>query len=257
VTLPISGAKPWIIAHRGAAHACPENTMAAFERALADGAAAIELDLQMTSDDQVVVFHDRTLEKVGLPDRRVAELNIEEIAALDAGSWFSEEHAGAKIPLLDEVLERFAPRTVLILEIKARDVDIGTGRHMRLLERATETVLAHSAQDRVAWISFSAEALWRARELAPEIPVILNTGRPPLSRPEFLAHCERLSAVSFPVAELDVEEIVAVHEAGLRALSYPVETGADVALATRFMVDGLLTSRPGWVAGQLQGEGVS
>lgn len=99
-------------AHRGVSTECPENTMPAFERAAAQGYPIIELDPKFTADDVCIVFHDwdlkrtcRTADGCAFETARpLAEVTWDELKALDAGVWFSEEFAGTKVPLLSEVL---------------------------------------------------------------------------------------------------------------------------------------------------------
>ena len=80
--------RPWIIAHRGASRDCPENTLAAFDEALRQGADGIELDVQFTQDEVPVVFHDKTLTRAGGGRRRVAGLSFRELRELDAAARF-------------------------------------------------------------------------------------------------------------------------------------------------------------------------
>ena len=98
--------QPWIVAHRGASAECPENTVAAFERAVADGCDAIELDVQLSRDGIPVVFHDWTLAKAGRRGRRVSQLDAAELERLDVGSWFARSFRGEGVPTLAGVLER-------------------------------------------------------------------------------------------------------------------------------------------------------
>src|SRR3970040_167766 len=112
--------KPWLIAHRGASGTAPENTMAAFRRAIELGANFIETDLQLTRDAHLVAIHDVTLERTTNGHGTVRDHTLAELRQLDAGSWFSPEFAGEKIPTMDEIfgLAREAD-VVFFLELKA------------------------------------------------------------------------------------------------------------------------------------------
>ena len=95
-----------VCGHRGACGYAPENTFAAFKLALEQGAKWIEFDVQLSRDGVPVILHDDTLERTtdrGGP-RAPAELSLSELKELDAGSWFSQDYAGERIPTLDEVL---------------------------------------------------------------------------------------------------------------------------------------------------------
>jgi len=107
------------IAHRGASAFAPENTMAAFEKAIELGADVIELDLHLTRDNEIVVIHDDTLDRTTDGSGPVHQRSLGELMRLDAGRWFGEGFAGQRIPRLAEVLDRFAGRVPLALEIKA------------------------------------------------------------------------------------------------------------------------------------------
>jgi glycerophosphoryl diester phosphodiesterase len=93
---------PWVIAHRGASAEAPENTMAAFRLALADGADALEMDCQATADGHLVLVHDHTLDRTTDGRGPVGKMTLEAVKALDAGSWKSPRFAGERVPTLSE-----------------------------------------------------------------------------------------------------------------------------------------------------------
>ncbi len=107
------------IAHRGASALAPENTMAAFAMAVELGADAIELDLHVSRDGELVVIHDHTLDRTTDGEGPVHTRSLQELKRLDAGRWFGESFAGQRIPTLAEVLDRFSGKIPLALEIKA------------------------------------------------------------------------------------------------------------------------------------------
>src|SRR5216684_4181789 len=94
----------WVIAHRGASGHSPENTMAAFRRAVELGARFIETDLHLSRDGEIVAIHDPTLDRTTSGRGPVMAHSLDELRQLDAGSWFSPEFAGERIPTLDEIL---------------------------------------------------------------------------------------------------------------------------------------------------------
>src|SRR5258708_35180782 len=93
-SLPHTIAKtpPLIIGHRGASTLAPENTLAAFKRALIDGAAGVELDVRLARDGVPVAIHDATLRRTGLREGVVAKLTSSGLAQMDAGRWFNSMH---------------------------------------------------------------------------------------------------------------------------------------------------------------------
>ena len=106
----VRGTPPLIIAHRGASAARPENTLSAFEVAVAQGADMIEIDLHQTRDAALVVAHDPDLERLG-GRGEIADATLAEIRRLDAGD-------GQQVPTLEEVLDGFGARIPFNLELK-------------------------------------------------------------------------------------------------------------------------------------------
>lgn len=109
---------PLNIAHRGASAHAPENTFAAFDRAVADGADAVEMDLRTTADGHAVMVHDRTLNRTTDGSGPVSAMCIESLRQLDAGRWFSDEFAGYRVPELAQIVERTLPRIPCVLHVK-------------------------------------------------------------------------------------------------------------------------------------------
>ncbi|MCY7383775.1 MAG: glycerophosphodiester phosphodiesterase [Microcoleus sp. CAN_BIN18] len=93
-----------IIAHRGFSSIAPENTLAAFELAIARGASSIEFDIQLSADSVPVIFHDSTLDRITGVSGKVREQNLSQLQTLNAGKWFSDEFSDEKIPTLKEAL---------------------------------------------------------------------------------------------------------------------------------------------------------
>ncbi len=114
----------WTIAHRGASGHAPENTMAAFRRAVELGATFIETDLQITRDAQVIAIHDFTLDRTTTGKGQVHLLTLEQIRALDAGSWYGGagegKFAGERVPTIGEILDFAKEHDIIVyLEIKS------------------------------------------------------------------------------------------------------------------------------------------
>jgi glycerophosphoryl diester phosphodiesterase len=110
---------PKVIAHRGASMSAPENTLPAFERAWREGADGIECDVRLTSDCQVVCLHDPDTGRVTERKLVVEAETLEALQALDAGAWKGANFAGARIPLLSEVMAKVPPGKKLFIELKA------------------------------------------------------------------------------------------------------------------------------------------
>ena len=149
------------IAHRGASGRAPENTHAAFAAALALGAEAIELDCQLSSDGELVVIHDETLERTTDGEGPVGDRSAAELAALDAGSWFDPSYRGERIPRLADVLDQVRDRVMLNVEIKS-------ARDLGVIEPKLATLVAEArAAEWVVFSSFHGDAVRNMRAAAP------------------------------------------------------------------------------------------
>ena len=151
------------IAHRGGSALRPENTMLAFDHAVALGVDAIECDVHLSRDDEVVIIHDATLERTTGDTGPVARRTADELARVDAGFRFGADQGfpyrsvGAGVPRLADALARF-PDTPFIIEIK--------GEQARVAERALEVVRQAGAVGRVIIGGFSAAVLDAVRRSA-------------------------------------------------------------------------------------------
>lgn len=123
------------VGHRGLAEGFPENTLAAFENSIEIGVDVIEIDLRGTADGEVVILHDETVDRTTDGSGAVTEMTLEEVKALDAGSWYDPEFAGERIPTYEEVLDLVSGTGVkLLLDIKLSPV-LDKERIVRLTER--------------------------------------------------------------------------------------------------------------------------
>ena len=161
---------PIIIAHRGDKTHAPENTLPAFELAVENGADAIEFDVKLSSDGQIVVHHDRMLDRTTDGTGKISEHSYASIKNLDAGGWFSEAFRGVCIPTLDEVFEAVGKRTHIDVELTnyATPTD-------DLVTKVVEMVRRHGLQERMLFSSFYPRNLRKARVLMPEVPLGLLT----------------------------------------------------------------------------------
>lgn len=125
--------KPLIIAHRGASELAPENTIAAFQRAIDDGADGIEFDVRLAKNGEVVVFHDASLNRVSQKKGRVIDFTVGELQETDIGSWFNKKFprkadayfAAEKVVSLKQTLDFLKDfRGLIYIEIKCKDSEV-------------------------------------------------------------------------------------------------------------------------------------
>jgi len=153
------------IAHRGASSLAPENTFAAFDQALEAGADGIEFDVQLSRDNVPVIIHDERLERTTTGKGLVKELSLEELKALDAGSWFASDFKGAAIPTLEEVLTGYKD-SCPIFDIELKNSNTA---YPGLEAAVLEQVSRHSLESRVIISSFNADSLVACRRLNPAV----------------------------------------------------------------------------------------
>ena len=115
-----------VIAHRGAAASRPENTMASVLMAIEDKADWVEIDVQETADDVVIIAHDSDFMKLAGVPLKVWDATMEDVAEIDIGSWFDPEFAGERAPTLHDVLSAAKGKSKVIIELKyyGHDVDL-------------------------------------------------------------------------------------------------------------------------------------
>lgn len=152
-------------AHRGASGYRPENTMSAFEHALAIGATGIETDVQMTRDGKLVLIHDESLKRTTGRDALVAEVDYSELQQLDAGSWYAPEYSTERVPSLEQLLE-LTKNTDTIINIELKN---GIILYSGMEQKVIDTVRAFDRSDRIIISSFNHYSLAECHQLAPDI----------------------------------------------------------------------------------------
>lgn len=154
-----------IFAHRGSAGTHPENTMAAFNEAFKVGADGIELDVQLTKDNQLVVIHDATVDRTTNGKGKVRDFNLQELQKLSAGAWFSSKYKHEKIPTLTEVLEWMADKDLLLnIELKYPTSDLN---HFE--EKVLQDIKTFNFENRVIISSFNHDGLKKVKQLNPRL----------------------------------------------------------------------------------------
>ncbi len=155
---------PLVIAHRGDSSAAPENTLPAFQRAFTAGADGVELDVRLTRDNRLVVFHDRHLDRTSNGSGLVSRLALAEVRSLDVGSWFGPAFKGEKAPTLDEVFGLLPHDYLVNVELKV------IIKGMKLIAQlVAETVARHRRWASTLVASFNPVALYHLRRLEPRI----------------------------------------------------------------------------------------
>ncbi|WP_293576408.1 glycerophosphodiester phosphodiesterase family protein [Phaeobacter sp.] len=157
-----SGQGLQIVCHRGANKIAPENTLSAAHACFAAGFSHVEIDVHVTSDDELVVLHDPTLDRTTNGHGRVGDHSLAQLRQLSAGGWFSQHFAPEKLPTLDEMLDLAKSYCrKLYIELKSAPADLIWNR-----------VCAHGMQDRVFFWSFVTQSLLDLRGLSEQAHIM-------------------------------------------------------------------------------------
>lgn len=237
--------KPLIIAHRGASGSAPENTMAAFRKAVAAGADMIELDVRLTEDFHIVVHHDRNVRRTTNGKGDIWSLSLPHLRTLDAGSWFSPRFQREHIPTLREVMEYLLPLKVnLNIEVKT-DGDPRTGTHFE--ECVILIIMEKGFEDRVLVSSFDHTFLKRMHALFPAIKTgaLYHPLRDVHKKPSTL--CSRIGANAFICSRTQIRPrmIDDAHSRNVMVASYGVNTSQHFDRMVTLGVDAIVTDWPG------------
>ncbi len=223
-----------IIAHRGAAGVAPENTLASILSALDQGTDFVEIDVQETVDDVVVVIHDSDLMKVAGTDLKIWDATTEQLAQIDIGSWFGGEFSDQRVPTLRQVLEAARGRARVTIELKYY------GHDEQLEQRVIDLVEELGMSDQVVVMSLKYDAVQKMRSLRPDwtVGLLTATAVGDLTRldADFLAVNSSLATRGF------------VRRAQDRGKDVWVWTVNDPVQMFRMMnlgVDGIITDQPG------------
>jgi glycerophosphoryl diester phosphodiesterase len=228
-------------AHRGAREIAPENTLAAFRVAQEIGASGVELDVILTSDGEVVVIHDDTLDRTTDGSGQVRDMTLAELKTLDAGSWFAPQFAGQRIPTLQEVFALIGGRMVLNIELKTRSLT-DDRLEVKVVELAERNDLAGS----VILSSFNPLAIWRVKRLNPRLATGLlymeDTPLPlrrawlrPLARPDGLHPRHTIVTPAY---------VRWAKERGYSITAWTVNDLHEMRRLIELGVDGIITDRP-------------
>lgn len=231
---------PLIIGHRGAAGEAPENTLASFRLALEQGADALELDVHMSADGDIIVCHDATVNRTTDGQGAIDRMSTAELRQLDAGRWFHERFAGERLPLLEEVFQLVPDNMMINVEIKCP-------YSTRLEERLLGLLREYGRMETVVLSSFSHRILGRLQAAEPELRVGLLYSADVAFPHRKLAELSGMNVYSLhPSYRLIGPEDVADSTAhGLQVYVYTVNDERSQLAAREAGVSGIITDYPG------------
>ncbi|MEV6165430.1 glycerophosphodiester phosphodiesterase [Streptomyces sp. NPDC052052] len=260
-----------VIAHRGASEDAPEHTLAAYRKAIEDGADALECDVRLTADGHLVCVHDRRVNRTSNGRGAVSTLELSELAALDFGSWKDREESESPdwdpVPgeltsvltlerLLELVAETRAAGRRIQLAIETKHPTRWAGQvEERLLDLLRHFELDAPPADGpspVRIMSFSARSLHRVQIAAPTLPTVyLMQFVSPRLRDGRLPAGARIAGPGMRIVRSHPGYIERLHRAGHRAHVWTVNEPEDVELCIALGVEAIITNRPKQVLSQL------
>jgi glycerophosphoryl diester phosphodiesterase len=233
--------RPLNCAHRGACKIAPENTLAAFSRAIDLGAEATELDAQLTADGALVACHNLAVDTTSNGHGRVAAMTLAELKALDFGGWYAPEFAGERIPTLDEVFDLAGERLLVNVELKTVRAD-GDAE----LARAAAALFARrNLYDRAMVSSFNPFVLMRVHALDPRIELgLLGARKYSLRAASWLRPFVRVQALHPDHTLVDARYMAWARQRGYRVNVWTVNEEAGMRRMIDLGVDMLITDVP-------------
>jgi glycerophosphoryl diester phosphodiesterase len=236
-----------VIAHRGASADFPENTMAAFDAAVRHPIDGIETDIQPAADGSLVLFHDRTLGKLGAPRRRVTGMSLKTLKNLDAGGWFDQKFSGEQLVTLNELLDRHGGTVPLMIEIKQRGGQPSAAKHLALAQKVAELLLERDLASRAFMLCFGLDVLLACHNTFPRLNYVWSLKQPTDRTDQLAGRIHPLAALCCSQRTINADWVAWVHEQGKPVWTFTVN---DPDTADRVMaagVDGMISDRPGWL----------
>lgn len=225
---------PNITAHRGSSAKAPENTMAAFQRAVSDVADYVELDVKQTKDNVVIVLHDKSLKRTTGDKKKIWTVDYEYLQTLDAGSWFSPKYEGERIPTLEEVLVYCRGKVRLNIEIKP------TGHDNNLEKQVVELVEQYDMVDQCVITSMKYDVLKRVKKCNPKI----KTGYIMSAAYGNFYNMEYADFFSVNYSFVDKRLVDLIHNNGKTIHVWTVNGSDNIKEMTKIGVDNIITDNP-------------
>lgn len=225
---------PDISAHRGSSLMAPENTIAAFTQAVHDMADYVELDVHLTADGVVVVMHDSSLKRTTGFNQNIWHTSYDKIQQLDAGSWFSEEYAGEKVPTLEQVIDEVGQSVKLNIEIKYNK------REQGLAKAVVDIIKRKGIEDRCIVTSSDYSVLTEVKKLDSNI----STGYVLSAAYGAFYSISYVDVISINYTFVNKALVDAIHKSGKEIYVWTVNSPSIVKSLANMGVDNIITDDP-------------
>lgn len=236
--------KTLIFAHRGANHEAAENTRSAFDKALEYAIDGIETDVQLSRDEVSVLWHDRFLDKLGLPEKHVDDFDYAQLQAMNFAEHFSTSAKPEGILSLQDFLESYRKRCHLLIEIKNREWEHARRHEVKVIK--TLDLVWPANGDNIIVSSFNLDSLVNANQCAPGFPLVYNF------EPEqtfsdaqhVLAEHPFLYGLCLPIASLNEAMVKMLRDHGKCIAVYTCNSYVEIDKALELGVDILISDVP-------------
>ena len=231
-----------IYAHRGANREAAENTRSAFERALAYPIDGMETDVQLSLDEVAVLWHDRFLGKLGLPDQHLDDYDLSQLRAMNFAAHFSPHASPEGVMTLHEFLAAYRSRCRLLIEIKNRDWETRARHEIKV--RQTQEMIGEP--DGIIVSSFNLDSLIYAHQCRPGFPLVYNF-EPEQALPDaqrVLAGQPFLHGLCLHISTLNEAMVTLLRSHGKSIAVYTCNTEEEIGKALRLGVDVLISDVP-------------
>ena len=233
-----------IFSHRGANKEAAENTQSAFDAALQYAIDGIETDVQLSGDEINVLWHDDTLEKVGLTDKHIDDLSYAALQEIDVAKYFFAEARSESFMTLQSFLDRYRKRCRLLLEIKCYEGELPVRQKIKV--RQTLAMVGAVCRDDIMVSSFHLPSLLVAHQYAPEFPLVYNL-EPEQGFAEarqVLTEYPFLHGLCVHISTLNAVMIQLLHRQTKCIAVYTCNTDEEINTALKLGVDILITDFP-------------
>ena len=219
------------VAHRAGASRAPENTIAALELAILDGAPIAEVDIQQLKDGTLIVMHDSNFKRTTGVDKNVWDVDYQEMRMYEAGAYFAGNFEGERIPTLEELLQCAKGRICLMLELKY------TGQEMELEESVLKLLQQYQMEYDCIIGSMNSGILERMKELDPELETVLITHN--LTEEQYVL--DYADSYSIEAKNLSAEMVERLHAQDKPVYAWTVNDKYTMQRAVNCGVDGIVT----------------
>jgi len=240
----IANAQPLIIAHRGSSFIAPENTIAAAQLAWEQNADAVECDIYLSKDKQIMIMHDGDTKRTTGQSHKFAETNSDLLRTLDAGAWKDDRYKGEKIPFLEELIATVPQGKKLVIEIKCGP---------EVFPALKKLVKTSGKKKQLIFIAFDWETIVKAKKLFPNNACYwLSSSATSVDQklPEVAKN--KLNGINLNNKIINLELMTKAQKAGVNVLSWTIDDPAEAKRLVQLGVSAITTNQPDLIRESLQ-----